>query len=89
MKIKNSFSYKKNGWTYISVKGKPRERGYAYGYHCADEFKKIQDMLKFYIFESYGDTWDNFIVKINKDIKCGYYQVNIISYYNLFTKKID
>lgn len=69
MKIKNSFSYKKNGWTYISVKGKPHERGYAYGYYCADEFKKIQDMLKFYIFESYGDTWDNFIVKINQDFK--------------------
>jgi len=40
MKINNGYSYKKNGWLYISVKGAPKERGFAYGYYCANEFKE-------------------------------------------------
>ena len=50
-KIKNGTSYNKNGWKYISIKGKPRERGYAYGYLCAEDFKDIQKTLKFLMFE--------------------------------------
>ena len=46
MKIKNGMSYNINGWTYISVKGNPKERGYALGYLCAESFKKIQKMFK-------------------------------------------
>ena len=41
-KIKNGTSHKINGWTYISIKGSPKERGYAYGYLIAEDFKKIQ-----------------------------------------------
>jgi hypothetical protein len=26
MKIKNGYSYDKNGWKYVSIKGKPKER---------------------------------------------------------------
>jgi hypothetical protein len=69
MKINNGYSFKKNGWTYISVKGKPKERGFAYGYYCADEFKELQKMLEYYIFESYGYPWSYFIEKINDDFK--------------------
>jgi hypothetical protein len=69
MKIKNGLSYEKNGWTYISIYGTPRERGYAYGYLCAKHFKEIQKMLEFFIKESYGETWDFFIKKINVDFK--------------------
>ena len=69
MKINNGYSFKKNGWTYISVKGKPKERGFAYGYYCADDFKEIQKMLQYYIFESYGYPWSYFIEKINDDFK--------------------
>ena len=29
MKIKNGLVYEKDGWKYISVKGEPKERGYA------------------------------------------------------------
>ena len=61
MKIKNGISYEKNGWTYISIKGKPRERGYAYGYLCAPQFKKIQEMLKFTVYEGTGQTWEYFV----------------------------
>jgi hypothetical protein len=68
-KIKNGISYEKNGWTYISIKGKPKERGYAYGYLCAKEFIKIQTMLKFFMMESYGESWDFFIENISNDFK--------------------
>jgi hypothetical protein len=67
MKIKNGFSLQKNGWTYISIKGSPRERGYAYGFLVAEDFKKIQKMLDFFVFESYGFGWNYFIEKINDD----------------------
>ena len=69
MKIKNGFSYEKNEWTYISVKGNPKERGYAYGYLCAKQFAEIQKMLDFFILESYGQTWEYMIKLINEDFK--------------------
>ena len=69
MKIKNGRSYKKNGWLYISVTGNPKERGFAYGYYCANDFKEIQKMLNYYIFESYGHTWKYLAEKINDDFK--------------------
>jgi hypothetical protein len=68
-KIKNGMSYEKNGWKYISIKGKPKERGYAYGYLCANDFKEIQKMLKFLMFEAYGMEWDFFIKEIASDFK--------------------
>ena len=68
-KIKNGTSYQKNGWKYISIKGKPKERGYAYGYLCADDFKEIQKTLKFIMFEAYGMEWEYFIDEISRDFK--------------------
>ena len=68
-KIKNGLSYEKNGWKYISIKGKPKERGYAYGYLCANEFKEIQKILVFLIMESYGQTWDFFIENVSDGFK--------------------
>ena len=68
-KIKNGFSYEKNGWMYISIKGKPKERGYAYGYLCANYFKEIQKTMAFFMMESFGQTWEFFIEKINNDFK--------------------
>jgi hypothetical protein len=68
-KVKNGISYELNGWLYISINGDPKERGYAYGYLCANEFKKIQNMLLFFIMESYGVTWKYLIEEVNKDFK--------------------
>jgi len=68
-KVKNGLSYNKNGWKYISIKGKPRERGYAYGYLCANDFKEIQRTLKFLMMEAYGMDWDYFIKEISIDFK--------------------
>jgi hypothetical protein len=69
MKVKNGFTYNKNGWKYVSISGKPKERGYAYGYLCAAEFKEIQKMLNYVMSESYGMDWEWFIDAINKDFK--------------------
>jgi hypothetical protein len=68
-KIKNGLSYEKNGWKYISIKGEPKERGYAYGYLCANNFKEIQKMLKFFMMESFGMEWEYFITEISNDFK--------------------
>ena len=68
-KIKNGMSYESNGWKYISIHGKPKERGYAYGYLCAKDFKEIQTMLKFLMMEAYGQTWEFFIDKVSHDFK--------------------
>ena len=57
----SGISYKKNGWTYISVWGDPFERGVAYGYYSAPDFEKIKEMLTYYTFETTGRTWDFFI----------------------------
>lgn len=69
MKVKNGEMYEKDGWKYISIKGEPKERGYAYGYLCAKDFKEIQKMLNFLIYESYGKKWEYFIEEINLDFK--------------------
>jgi len=67
LKIKNGYSYRQNGWLYISVKGQAKERGYAYGTLCAKDFKEIQRMLQFFMLETYGQEWDYFIKEINND----------------------
>ena len=69
MKIKNGLMYEKDGWKYISIKGEPKERGYAYGYLCANDFKEIQKMLEFFMYETYGKKWEYFIEEINLDFK--------------------
>ena len=68
-KIKNGMSYEKNGWKYISIYGKPKNRGYAYGYLCAKEFKEIQKTLKFLMMEAYGKDWDFFVEAVSSDFK--------------------
>ncbi len=68
-KLKHGITYEKNGWKYISIHGKPRERGYAYGYFCAKDFKEIQKMLTFLMMEAYGQEWSFFIDEISKGFK--------------------
>jgi hypothetical protein len=67
--IKNGLSYEKNGWLYISVKGEPKERGYAYGYLVADEMKKVLKMLDFIIYNDYGRKWEYFVEAGKKLLK--------------------
>ena len=60
-KLKNGISYDLNGWKYISVRGSPRERGYAHGIFVAEQFKKVQEMLIFVCDFDYGYPWSFFI----------------------------
>ena len=80
MKVKNGYMYEKNGWKYISIKGKPRERGYAYGFLCAKDFIEIQRMLHFFMYESYGMKWEFFIEAINKD----FYEMTKTDFHEFF-----
>ena len=41
----NGRSFKKNGILYVSTWGSAKERGYAFGYYSAKDFKKIKEML--------------------------------------------
>ena len=61
MKIKNGILYEKNGWKYISVKGDPKERGYAFGYFSATDYKKAKEMMDFNIYQTTGKKWEYFI----------------------------
>lgn len=64
-----SYSNRKNGWKYISIQGPPKERGFYYGLACSADFAEIQNMLHFFVIESYGQPWSWFVSEINKDYK--------------------
>jgi len=64
--VKNGISYKKNGWTYISIQGRPYERGFAYGSLISEDIKQVKEMLDFFIYNSFGVKWDFFIEMSNK-----------------------
>jgi hypothetical protein len=68
-KHKNGLSYDLNGFKFISIKGAPRERGVAYGYFSGEDFKKIQEMMKYNCYENYGKTWDFFIESTKEVLK--------------------
>ena len=66
--VKNGFSYEKAGWTYVAISGEAYNRGFAYGSLSAKDFKEIQTMLNYFIYESYGVTWKELIDEVNQDI---------------------
>ena len=66
--VKNGFSYEKDGWVYMAIQGEAFERGLAYGSLCAKEFKEIQRMLHYFIYESYGVEWKEMVEEVNEDI---------------------
>jgi hypothetical protein len=66
--MSNGYTRDINGWKYISISGDPKERGYIYGKICSGDFKNIQNMLNYFILESYGYTWPEMIEKINNSI---------------------
>ena len=68
-KVKNGISYEMNGWLYVSIKGKPKERGYAYGKLVADEMKKVQKIQEFVTYNDYGVKWSFFIEAAAKYFK--------------------
>jgi hypothetical protein len=67
--IKNGISYDMNGWKYISLKGTPKERGFAHGYFAAKDFKEIQRVMNFIVYEDFGKPWSFFIEASNAALK--------------------
>ena len=54
MKIKNGFKYEINGWKYISIAGKPYERGFAHGKLLKKEIKTCISTMKWNLYNDYG-----------------------------------
>jgi hypothetical protein len=69
MRVKNGESYEKNGWIYVSIKGSPYSRGYAYGKLIAAEMKRVNKIIRTIIYNDFGVKWDFFIRGCTKYIK--------------------
>jgi hypothetical protein len=65
-KVKNGIRYDLNGWSYISVKGTPKERGYAYGKLIETDMKEVRRILDFLIYTDFGVKWEFFIEAAKK-----------------------
>ena len=66
IKIKNGIRYDMNGWVYVSIKGGPFERGYAYGKLIEKDMKQVKTILDFMILNDYGVPWDFFVKACEK-----------------------
>jgi hypothetical protein len=66
IKVKNGIRYDLNGWTYVSIKGSPKERGYAYGILVAKDMKEVRRILDFVIYTDFGVKWEFFIEAAKK-----------------------
>lgn len=60
-------SYDMNGWKYISIRGAPYERGFAYGELSAKDYREVKEMLEFFMYESYGIKWQELVNMIKED----------------------
>ena len=59
--VKNGYRYDLNGWTYVSIRGSAKERGYAYGKLVEKDMKEVRRILDFIIYTDFGVKWDFFI----------------------------
>jgi hypothetical protein len=69
VKVKNGIRYDMNGWTYISIKGNPKERGYAYGKLIKKDMIEVKRILNFIVYNDYGVKWEFFIDASKKYFK--------------------
>ena len=82
MKLKNGFKYKKNGWTYISIKGEPYDRGVAHGTLLKDEINKCLATMEWNLYDSHGLKLDFF-----KEISNFFFKKTIeVNFPELFTE---
>ena len=61
MKVKHGFKYKKDGWTYIHIEGKPYQRGIAHGKLLKNEIKDAIKTMEWRLYDSHGFKIDFFI----------------------------
>lgn len=83
-RTKNGISYEKNGWLYVSIKGDPKERGYAYGYLIADEMKLIFEMLEFLVYQDTGYKWSHYV-----DLGAKYLKPTIMEHFAEFYEEME
>jgi len=84
IRVKNGLRYDINGWVYISIRGDPFERGYAYGKLIAKDMKHIMKTIRFVIYNDYGVEWDFFIESCKK-----YYTPKIKELFSEFYEEMD
>jgi len=60
---------RKDGWISISVSGNPHDRGFEYGFHCAEEFIKIKRMLDYNVYEDTGNPWQYYVDVAHNDFE--------------------
>ena len=82
-KVKNGISYEMNGWIYVSIKGKPKERGYAYGLLVADEMKRVKKIQEFITYNDYGVKWQFFI-----EASAKYFKPKIMEHFKEFYEEM-
>lgn len=64
-----SYSFKKNGWTYVHIEGSPYKRGYDYGRFIVEDLKKMIHTVKYICMYDYGKSWNFFINASNQIFK--------------------
>ena len=55
--LSKGYRVDRDGWVYVHIEGKPFERGYQYGYYCADRIGESIEVLSYYV-ECLGLPWD-------------------------------
>ena len=66
IRVKNGIRYEMNGWVYISIKGGPFERGFAYGQLIAKDMKNVLNTIRFITYNDYGVEWNFFVDSCRK-----------------------
>jgi hypothetical protein len=61
IKVKNGIRYELNGWIYVSIRGNPYDRGYAYGQLIAKDMEYVMKTIRFIVYNDYGVEWDFFV----------------------------
>ena len=54
IKVKNGTKYMRAGWTRLTIRGGPKERGFAHGQLMKEEFDRIMVTQDFVCMDSYG-----------------------------------
>jgi hypothetical protein len=68
-KHKNGVLAMKDGWHYLSIFGKPYDRGFSHGYLMAPQLTKIKEMLRYFSEEDNGYSWEWFVEHATKVFK--------------------
>lgn len=61
IKYQRGQRFDRDGWIYLSIKGKPYERGMQHGYLVAPELKEILKTAKYMIYWDTGKKWEFFV----------------------------